>query len=917
MTPPISPPTPSRHSHSPPAARTGGSEPASAPASRGGWRPDLQASLVVFVVALPLSLGIAVASGAPVAAGLLAAAVGGLVAGALGGAPLQVSGPAAGLTVIVANLVSTYGWRVTCLITAAAGLLQILLGLCRVARASLAVSPAIVHGMLGGIGLTIVLGQIHVVLGGKADSHAWENVRAIPAAVVDPHGPATVVGLLTIAVILLWPRLPGAVPAAIRRIPAYLVAVVAGTAFAGIAGFDVPRVDLPASLFDAVALPKLPDHAWSGVILGIVTVAIVASVESLLSAVAVEQLATARGWRGPRLNLDRELVGQGTANVVSGLVGGLPITGVIVRSSTNVVSGARTRASAILHGVWILAFALLLGFAVEWIPLAALAGLLVIVGVRLIDVSHLRHVRSHGELPVYLVTLTGVVALDLLKGVALGLLTALALVLRRVLWSSVRLVRAGEVWQVEVEGTLSFLSLPRLARVLGRIPSGAPVSIELIVDFLDHAAYEHLRGWCANHEAAGGTVDIDEIGQVWFRRAEPGERRRTVVPHLPRWFAPWSQWQEVELAGEPGDPAPPGATPPADGPGAGAQPVGATAGSAPDAAARDGSMLVGINEFHRRAAPLLRETFDDLAAGQRPGALFLTCADSRVVPNILTSSGPGDLFTVRNVGNIVPRPDVRPTAAAVDAADGSDGSDGLDVSDGSAGLAEAGAGRAARAGMASGMGMASGVGVAPGSAPAAAAGRVSGDLSVMAALDYAVEVLRVPAIVVCGHSGCGAMNALLSGATLGSPDSALAGWLAHAAPSLRRMPPPGTEHLPAVERLGRANVAQQLETLREHPSVRAELERGTLELVGMYFDIASAQISILDESTGRFVDPSDALTRTAGGRSPRRRWDTPAGGSPIPVAAGEGTTPSPGTEAVDPPVAASGRRRGRHSAAAR
>ena len=118
MTPPISPPTPSRHSHSPPAARTGGSEPASAPASRGGWRPDLQASLVVFVVALPLSLGIAVASGAPVAAGLLAAAVGGLVAGALGGAPLQVSGPAAGLTVIVANLVSTYGWRVTCLITA-------------------------------------------------------------------------------------------------------------------------------------------------------------------------------------------------------------------------------------------------------------------------------------------------------------------------------------------------------------------------------------------------------------------------------------------------------------------------------------------------------------------------------------------------------------------------------------------------------------------------------------------------------------------------------------------------------------------------------------------------------------------------------------------------------------------------------
>ncbi len=875
MTQSLSPPTPSRHSHSPPAGDPTG------PAR--SWRPDLQASLVVFVVALPLSLGIAVASGAPVAAGLLAAAVGGIVAGALGGAPLQVSGPAAGLTVIVANLIDTYGWRVTCMITVAAGLLQILFGLSRIARAALAVSPAIVHGMLGGIGLTIVLGQIHVVLGGQADSHAWDNIKEIPAAVLDPHGPATLVGLLTIAVILIWPRLPDAVPAMIRKIPAYLVAVVVGTAFAGAIGFDVPRVDLPASLFDAVELPSMPDGNWSGIALAIFTVAIVASVESLLSAVAVDQLANARGWRGPRVDLDRELLGQGSANVVSGLIGGLPVTGVIVRSSTNVVSGGRTRASAILHGVWILAFALLLGFAVEWIPLAALAGLLVVVGLRLVDVAHLRHVRHHGELPVYLVTITGVVALDLLKGVALGLITALALVLRRVLWSSVRLRWTGELWQVEVEGTLSFLSLPRLARVLHRIPPGAAVSIELIVDYLDHAAFEQLRGWCANHEASGGTVDIDEIGQVWFRRADLAERRRSVIPNLPRWFAPWSQWQEHDEDGQPGQS--PRADRPAGVPGL---EDGTDAPELLGAAARIdhvGTMLVGVNEFHRRAAPLLRGTFDGLAAGQQPGALFLTCADSRIVPNILTSSGPGDLFTVRNVGNIVPPPPAERAAPATPPP----------ALAGPFGLGT---------GMASGMGLAAGVGVVPGTGTGPILDPLPGDLSVTAAVDYAVDVLRVPAIVVCGHSSCGAMNALLSGAADGSPDTALGGWLAHAATSLTRTPPPGTEELAPVERLGRANVAQQLENLRAQPVVRRALEAGTLRLVGMYFDIADAKISILDEATGRFVDPADALSKVPVAAGMSRRWDTPA---PARVPAG-GDSPAQAAPSRSPAGGRHGRR---------
>ncbi len=831
-------PSLAQHSHSPPVSSDGAAQHRARRRRIAALRPDLTASLVVFLVAMPLSLGIAVATGAPVAAGLISAVIGGIVAGALGGAALQVSGPAAGLTVVVAGLIATYGWRVTCAVTAAAGLVQILFGVSRVARAALAVSPAIVHGMLGGIGLTIVFGQLHVILGGEPSSHAIDNIAALPGRIVHSHNGAALIGTVTIVVILLWPQLVRRLPSGLRVIPAPLAAIAVGTTLAAAVHLDLPRVDLPGSILGSVALPVFPDRDWSGIVIGVLTIAIVASVESLLSAVAVEKLAAAHGRGAGRVGLDRELLGQGAANVLSGLAGGLPVTGVIVRGSTNVAAGARTRASAVLHGVWVLLFAVLLGGVVEWIPLSALAGLLVVVGVRLVDVAHLRHVRRHGELPVYVVTLVGVVTLDLLQGVVLGMATALGLVGRRVLWSNIHLIRSGETWRVDVEGTLSFLSLPRLARVLGRVPTGASVSIELVVDYLDHAAFDHLHAWCAAHERAGGHVTVDEIGHAWFRPSRDGQahRRRTVLPHLPRWFAPWSQWQE--LAASHGD------AHRAKAPGT-AGDLGAQGPEPADAADGHvhpvGTMLVGVDEFHRRAASLLRPTLGNLAEGQRPSALFLTCADSRVVPNIITSSGPGDLFTVRNVGNLVPL-----------------GRDGGSVAQG-----------------------------------------WDGDLSVTAALDYAVDVLRVPSIVVCGHSGCGAMQALLSGDADRDPDSALEGWLTHARGALSRMPLPGTESLSPLEQLGRANVVQQLEHLRGHPAVRRALERGPLELVGLYFDISAAYTWVLDEATGRFIDPSVALTAVAPHhrRRPHRGWDTQTGASATarpPTAHPQPAHPQPG-----------------------
>src|ERR1700752_2519603 len=194
-------------------------------AIRSAIRYDLPSSIVVFLVALPLSLGIALASNAPVLAGLIAAVVGGIIVGVLGGSPLQVTGPAAGLTVVVAELVSNFGWGVTCLITVAAGVLQVLLGLSRVARAVLAISPVVVHAMLACIGITIALQQTHVLLGGKSKSTAWHNVIGLPGQIIGAHRPGVLLGVLVIVILIAWRW----VPATMRRVPGPLVAIVVVT----------------------------------------------------------------------------------------------------------------------------------------------------------------------------------------------------------------------------------------------------------------------------------------------------------------------------------------------------------------------------------------------------------------------------------------------------------------------------------------------------------------------------------------------------------------------------------------------------------------------------------------------------------------------------------------------------------------
>lgn len=467
---------------------------------RGIIRHDLPSSLVVFLVALPLSLGIAIASGAPVLAGLIAAIVGGIVVGSLGGSPLQVSGPAAGLTVIVAGLVSEFGWGITCLITVAAGTLQVLLGLSRVARAALAISPVVVHAMLAGIGITIALQQAHVLLGGKSKSTAWHNLIGLPGQIVGAHRPGVILGVLVIVILVAWRW----VPATARRVPGPLVAIVAVTVISVIFPFHVRRIDLEGSPLDALRLPDLPHGNWGAFAVGVITVALIASVESLLSAVSVDRM-----HNGPRTDFNRELVGQGAANIISGTVGGLPITGVIVRSSTNVNAGAKSRASSIMHGVWILLFTIPFAGLVEEIPTAALAGLLIVIGMQLLKPAHIETATKHGDLAVYVVTAVSVIFLNLLHGVLIGLALAIALTGWRVIRAKIEAEPVDDEWRVVIEGAAcTFLALPRLTRMLTSVPQGATATVVISVHYLDHAAHQAITDWQRQHEATGGTVHI-------------------------------------------------------------------------------------------------------------------------------------------------------------------------------------------------------------------------------------------------------------------------------------------------------------------------------------------------------------------------------------------------------------------------
>lgn len=482
--------------------------------SQGLFGRDLLGSVVVFLVALPLCMGIAIASGMPPATGLITGIIGGLVVGFISGSPLQVSGPAAGLAVLVFELVRTHGIVALGPVVLLAGLIQVAAGLCRVGIWFRMTSPAVVAGMLSGIGILIVASQAHVMLDASPAAKGLQNFAAWPGALVTAFEGGTgraalSVGVATIIIMLAWEKLR---PARLKFVPGALLAVVAVTGVVQLAGIVVKKVDVPSDLFSAITLPT-----WSGLadvfdptlLIAAVTFAFIASAETLLSAAAVDRM-----HNGQRTQYDRELTAQGVGNMLCGFLGALPMTGVIVRSAANVQAGSATRAATIMHGAWLLVLAMLLPWLLRMTPVSCLAGILVYTGIKMVNLGQIKDLAIYGKgtAAIYLATTIAIVATDLLAGVIIGFglsLFRLALLSSRLKIGLHEDASPGEA-SLHLEGSATFLKVPSMARTLARVPDNTRLT--LVLDRLlhvDQACMEVLREWSRNAPARGCELVVD------------------------------------------------------------------------------------------------------------------------------------------------------------------------------------------------------------------------------------------------------------------------------------------------------------------------------------------------------------------------------------------------------------------------
>lgn len=470
------------------------------PNSGNLFKYDGPAGTVVFLVALPLCLGIALASGAPLFAGVVAGAVGGLVVSFLSGSQVSVSGPAAGLTVIVASaIISAGSFQAFLLAVVLAGVLQLLMGVARLGVIADYVPDSVIKGMLAAIGLVIILKQIPHALGRDKDFEGdmaflekggSNSVTDIIASVLSAHPGAVIISLLSLTVLIFWDDLGQKIGPWMKLVPAPLVVVVLGIGLNQAFGWIAPQFQLTSSEY-LVSLPvaqsvpgffgqfMLPDFSAitnQNVLIAAATIAIVASLESLLSLEAADRLDPYRRISSP----SRELRAQGIGNIVSGLLGGLPVTSVVVRTSANVTAGGRTWVSSFIHGLLLFASTMLIPSILNLTPLACLAAILIVIGYKLTKPAVYRamHALGWNQFLPFLITVAAIVFTDLLKGVIVGIFAGVFFVMRTNHHAAITLVHQDHYYLLRFNKDASFVNKSELKRKLRGIPNGTHLIID-------------------------------------------------------------------------------------------------------------------------------------------------------------------------------------------------------------------------------------------------------------------------------------------------------------------------------------------------------------------------------------------------------------------------------------------------------
>ena len=607
-----------------------------APDSKSNLTRDITASIVVFLVALPLCLGIALASGAPLFSGLLAGIIGGIVVGSLSGSHTSVSGPAAGLTAIVAAQIATLGsFDAFLLAVFVAGILQVGMGIARAGALSAFFPSSVIKGLLAAIGVILILKQIPHLLGHDDDPEGEmsfsqpdnENTFSEFMTVVfgDIHYGAALVGITSIAILVFWDRIK---PLKNSTLPGPLVVVLFGVAMqASLKGageawaigtthlVEIPVAESLGGVLGFLTFPDFSQWANPAIYVAALTIAIVASLETLLNLEAVDKLDPERRDSPP----SRELVAQGIGNTLAGLIGGLPMTSVIVRSSVNVGMGAKTKLSAILHGFLLVVCVVLLPTYLNMIPLASLAAILIVTGFKLASPKLFRQMWKEGryQFAPFLITLLAIVLSDLLIGILIGLAVSVLFILNSNLRRPIRRVVethiGGDVLHIELANQVSFLNRAALDKLFTEATPGTGLLIDASgTDYIDPDVLSLIRDF-KNNRGPARDISVSLRGfrdkyqlqdDILFADYSTRELQDRVTPQ-----------QVLNILRE------------------------------GNRRFRTGNRL--SRDFGRQV--------DATAEGQTPLAAVLSCIDSRVPAELVLDLGIGDIFSVRVAGNVIGR----------------------------------------------------------------------------------------------------------------------------------------------------------------------------------------------------------------------------------------------------------------------
>lgn len=583
-------------------------------------REDIFAGLTVACVAIPLSLAIALASGVAPGVGIISAIIGGIVAALFGGTRLAVTGPAAAMAILIAECVETYGLGGLLMIGLICGLLQVLCGVLKLGRFAKLVPLPVISAFTAGIGFIIFVGQLPkaLQLPTPDQNHVFFVIKHITTYISTMNPMAFVLALITLVILRTLPKY-------LPKLPAPLIAVAIPTILVYFAGLQ--NIQLIGAIPHSLSLPKLPDfsliHNWQPILTSAVTVFALASLETLLSSSAVDSMGT-----GEMHNPNQELIGQGLANASVALFGGLPVTGVIARSSVNIAAGAKTRRSPIFHSLAILAVVYICPHLVEVIPVAALAGILLSAALTMMDPRELVVFwkSDKSEALVYITTFIAIVVTDLINGVQTGIMIAFLIVGLRMLTTktSIKLWTNKTVLRISLSGSMTFWSFNKISKIQAYIAKQPQLRF-VIFEFedlqgMDSTGARHLID--ASNEIADHGVTVIYHGLLaeqrkTFELASPGEK-----PYIETIAE--SQIKDILEA------------------------------SGVNHSAND-VLKHGMEKFLGRYVEDRKQLIDTLAKEQKPHTLLITCADSRLNPNIFFSAGLGELLIVKNVGNVIPK----------------------------------------------------------------------------------------------------------------------------------------------------------------------------------------------------------------------------------------------------------------------